>query len=68
MYITTIFFQGFNLIFDFNGRLEGSVGGEGCFGFKSGIRCDTYGYGIGVLIINWLPGLVAVIHILAFHR
>ena len=29
---------------------------------------ETWRYGLGVLVVCWLPGLVCVIHILAHHR
>ena len=50
----TDFLQGFYLMFDFNNSFE----------WKS----DTYHYGIIVLIACWVPGIVAVIHIMAFYR
>jgi hypothetical protein len=49
----TDFLQGFFLIFDFHT-------GEW--------KDDTYQYGIIVLIACWVPGIVAVIHILAHYR
>merc|ERR1711970_51142 len=50
----TDFLQGFYLMFDFNDK----------FAWKG----DTYHYGIIVLIACWVPGIVAVIHIMAFYR
>ena len=28
----------------------------------------TYKYGVGVLVVCWVPGLVAVIHIMSHYR
>ena len=50
----TDFLQGFYLMFDFNNHFE----------WKE----DTYHYGIIVLIACWVPGIVAVIHIMAYYR
>ena len=50
----TDFLQGFFLMFDF----------QNDFAWKE----DTYQYGIIVLIACWVPGIVAVIHMLAYYR
>ena len=51
----TDFLQGIYLIYDW---------------FRPGwvIREDTQYYGIIVLLINWIPGIVAVIHIISHYR
>ena len=50
----TDFLQGLYLMFDF---YDG-------FAWKY----DTYEYGVIVLIACWVPGIVAVIHIMAYYR
>ena len=51
----TDFLQGIYLIYDW--FAEGWV-----------LREDTQYYGIIVLLINWVPGIVAVIHIISHYR
>ena len=52
----TDFLQGFSLVFDFMAQDW----------FK--LRSDTLGYGIVVLLINWVPGFVAIIHMVTSYR
>ena len=50
----TDFLQGLYLMFDFYD------------GFS--VKNDTWGYGLVVIVACWVPGVVAVMHILAYHR
>ena len=50
----TDFLQGLYLMFDFYD------------GFS--VKNDTWGYGLIVIVACWVPGVVAVMHILAYHR
>ena len=52
----TDFLQGFNLIFDLMAEEWWKL------------RDDTEVYGIIVLLINWVPGIVAIIHIISHYR
>ena len=53
----TDFLQGFNLIFD--------VYANEWWKFRSR---NYQVYGVIVLLINWIPGIVAVIHIISHYR
>jgi len=50
----TDFLQGLFLMFDFYD------------GFS--VKNDTFGYGVIVILACWVPGVVAVVHILAYYR
>ena len=74
--MVTDFLQGFNMIFDFKQKWKPSnstlcqvVGGEEVpCKWQLELKDTVLGYGVTVLIICWIPGLVAVIHMLAHYR
>ena len=73
--MVTDFLQGFNLIFDFkqkwqpsNSTLCQAAGGAGPCKWQVELQETVWKYGVTVLIICWIPGLVAVIHMLAHYR
>ena len=74
--MVTDFLQGFNLIFDFkqkwqpsNSTLCQAVGGDEVpCKWQLELKKTVLGYGVTVLVICWIPGLVAVIHMLAHYR
>ena len=75
--MVTDFLQGFNMIFDFKQKWQPSnskwckvVGDEDedpC-AWQVELQKTVSGYGVTVLVICWIPGLVAVIHMLAHYR
>ena len=74
--MVTDFLQGFNLIFDFkkkwapsNSTLCQAVGGDEVIcKWRFELKDTVKWYGVTVLVICWIPGLVAVIHMLAHYR
>ena len=75
--MVTDFLQGFNMIFDFKQKWKPSnskfckvVGDEdeGPCAWQVELQETVWGYGVTVLVICWIPGLVAVIHMLAHYR
>jgi len=56
-----LFLQGFNLMFDLRKIWETDED-------RSVVRENTWQYGVIVLLMNWVPGIVAAIHIVLFHR